>query len=67
MINLKKKILNSQDKRKLIDIIQAINLSKSKTFEIKNSIVNGIFGITTDEKNCRNCDMEAICRRRTVN
>jgi len=42
-------------------------LSKSKTFEIKNSIVNGIFGITTDEKNCRNCDMEAICRRRTVN
>jgi len=61
------KILNSQDKRKLIDIIEAINLSKSKTFEIKNSIVNGIFGITTDEKNCRNCDMEAICRRRTVN
>ena len=65
--NNETKVLNSRDSKKPIDIIEVINSSRNKTFEIKSNILNGLFSITTDEKNCRNCDMMPICRRKTIN
>lgn len=65
--NYEAKVLDSQDKKKSVDILDVINSSKAKTFEIKNNIANGLFTITNDEKNCRFCEMESICRRKTKN
>lgn len=63
----KRKVLDTKSKNNPINIKAILDKSKSKTFEIRDQIKNGFFAITTDEKNCKYCNMTPICRRKTVN
>ncbi len=63
----KRKVLDTQSTKNPIDINEILNRSISKTFEIKSQIIRGLFPLTSDEKNCRYCEMEPICRKKTVN
>ncbi len=59
-------VLDSKSSKHPIDIDEVLAKSISKTFEIKNNLTNGLFPITTEEQNCRYCNMEPICRKKTV-
>lgn len=62
-----RKVLDTEAKKNPVDVDELISATKEKTFEIKKQIINGFFEITKDERDCRYCDMEAICRKKTAN
>lgn len=63
----KRKVLDTLSTKNPIDIYEILNKSISKTFEIKSWIIEGLFPLTSDEKNCRYCDMGPICRKKIDN
>lgn len=61
-----RKVLDTEAKKNPVNVDELINATKDKTFEIKEQIINGMFEITKDEKDCRFCVMDAICRKKTA-